>query len=112
MLLTPEFLTILFHLSIESEYKVTDLESICPIWAKAGWCQKDSDLLQKCPHSCQKFGYMGANSLEERYITVNFQNTSSVKAPIITEIAVPPPPSAAMRPHSDLEAVRLKTRYL
>ncbi|KAJ7390792.1 hypothetical protein OS493_022350 [Desmophyllum pertusum] len=89
----------------ESEYKVTDSESICPIWAKAGWCQKDSDLLQKCPHSCQKFGYMGANSLEERYITVNFQNTSSVKAPIITEIAVPPPPSAAMRPHSDLEAL-------
>lgn len=100
------FLRYLFYLLVESQYRVTDSESFCPIWAKAGWCQKNSDLLQKCPHSCQKYGYMGANSLDERYITVNFQNTSSVRAPIFTEIVAPPPPSAAISAHSDLESVR------
>lgn len=90
---------------------MTDTESICPIWAKAGWCQKYSDLLQKCPHSCQKYGYMGANSLDERYITVNFQNTSSVRSPVFTEIVAPPPPSAAIRAHSDLESVRNAFSY-
>jgi len=48
---------------------------------------------------------MGANSLDERYITVNFQNTSSVRAPIFTEIVAPPPPSAAIRAHSELESL-------
>lgn len=99
------FIIFLFYFCLESEYKFTDSQSICPIWAKAGWCQKNSDLLQKCPHSCQKYGYMGANSMEERYITVNFQNTSSVTTPTFTEIAAPPPPSAAISAHSDLESV-------
>ena len=91
---------------------MTDSESICPMWAKAGWCQKNSDLLQKCPHSCQKYGYMGANSLDERYITVNFQNTSSVRSPISTEIVDPPPPSAAIRANSELESVGIAFSYL
>lgn len=100
----------LILVSIESEYKVSDSEPNCPIWAKAGWCQKNSDLLKKCPHSCQKYGYMGANSMEERYITVNFQNTSQVTATNVTDFAAPPPPSAAIRPHSELESVRLGYR--
>ena len=91
---------------------MTDSESICPTWAKAGWCQKNSDLLQKCPHSCQKYGYMGANSLDERYITVNFQNKSSERAPIFTEIVAPPPPSAAISAHSELKTVRNDFSYL
>ena len=49
---------------------------------------------------------MGADSLDERYITVNFQNTSSSRAPTFTEIVAPPPPSAAISTHSDLESVR------
>lgn len=53
---------------------------------------------------------MGANSMEERYITVNFQNTSQVTATNVTDFAAPPPPSAAIRPHSELESVRLGYR--
>ena len=96
---------LLFHFLAESDYNVTDTESTCPIWAKAGWCQSNADLLDKCPHSCQKYGVQGASSLDERYITVNFQKTSPVKNLSVSEIAAPPPPSAAIQSHSDLDLV-------
>ena len=90
----------------ESDYNLTDKETTCPLWAKAGWCQSNEDLLDKCPHSCQKYGVQGANSLDERYITVNFQNSSSVASSKVVTFEAPPPPSAAIRSHSDLDTVR------
>lgn len=86
---------------------MTDTESTCPLWAKAGWCQTDSDLLDKCPHSCQKYGLQGGSSLDERYITVNFQEASSAtQGPVVSEIVAPPAPSAAISPYSELNLVR------
>lgn len=95
----------------ESDYNLTDKETTCPLWAKAGWCQSNEDLLDKCPHSCQKYGVQGANSLDERYITVNFQNSSSVANSKVVEFVAPPPPSAAIRSHSDLDTVRRITAW-
>ncbi|CAH3028110.1 unnamed protein product, partial [Porites evermanni] len=89
----------------ESDYNLTDKETTCPLWAKAGWCQSNEDLLDKCPHSCQKYGVQGANSLDERYITVNFQNSSSVASSKVVTFEAPPPPSAAIRSHSDLDTL-------
>lgn len=35
-----------------------DKHPVCPIWAKSGYCQTNSDINWKCPHSCnyQKYG--------------------------------------------------------
>lgn len=92
-----------FGLISESYFKVTDTDSSCSVWAKAGWCQAITDLLDKCPHSCQKYGVQGANSLEERYITVNFRDSSS--APTFSEIVAPPPPPGGISPQSDINLV-------
>lgn len=86
----------------ESYFRLTDTDSSCSVWAKAGWCQAITDLLDKCPHSCQKYGVQGASSLEERYITVNFRDSSSVAAPTFSEIVAPPPPPGGISPQSDI----------
>lgn len=86
----------------ESDYNVTDKESSCSLWAKAGWCQANTDLLDKCPHSCQKYGVQGASSLEERYVTVNFGDTSSAKVPTFSDFMAPPPPPGGISPNSDI----------
>lgn len=95
----------IYFLPTESDYNVTDTESACPLWAKAGWCETNADLLDKCPHSCQKYGVQGASSLDERYITVSFRNTSSATIPEVSTIVAPPPPSAAISAHSELDTV-------
>ena len=94
-----------FGLISESYFKVTDTDSSCSVWAKAGWCQAITDLLDKCPHSCQKYGVQGASSLEERYITVNFRDSSSLAAPTFSEIVAPPPPPGGISPQSDINLV-------